>query len=259
MSVSPGRYLLCSLLVFLAICAASTRSLKAENLRPGNDAYQSADYLAAIEHYEALIASGLVHEDLYYNLANANYRAGHYGKALFNYERALRVAPGQEDSLYNREVVREAVAAIGENRLEGAEKDAWWVHMAVYFSISASTLVLLLCNLLFFAGLVMLRFLVPGLLRSAVLVFSIFLGATTLVSGLLLFGHSYANQEIHNGIVTADLTIMREGPNASLEERGQLHPGLRVTVLAREPKWLLIRLANGVEGWVPRANVGLFE
>jgi uncharacterized protein YgiM (DUF1202 family) len=156
-------------------------------------------------------------------------------------------------------VVRAAVAADGRNRLQGAEKDPWWVQLSLYFSISASTLVLLLCNLLFFASLVMLRFLVPGLVRTAVIVLCVFFGLGSAASGLLLFGHTYANQKIHNGIVTADLTIMREGPDSSLEERGQLHPGLRVTVLARDPQWLLIRLANGVEGWVPRSSIGLFE
>ena len=232
---------------------------QAANMSAGNDAYQRGDYEAAIQHYEALVAGGLVHEDLYYNLANANYRAGRYGNAIFNYERALRVDPEQEDTLYNLSVVREAVAADGENRLQGAEKDAWWVRICQGFSISSTTLTLLLCNLLFFAGLIMLRFLVPGLVRTSVVVLAVFLGVTSTASGVLLFGHTYANQKIHNGIVTSDLTIMREGPDSSLEERGQLHPGLRVRVLARDPEWLLIRLANGVEGWVPRTSIGLFE
>ncbi len=231
----------------------------AADLGPGNDAYQSGDYEGAITHYESLIENGLVHEDLFYNLANANYRAGKYGHAIFNYERALRVAPEQADTLYNLAVVHEAVAADGQNRLEGAEKETWWVRIALDFSISATTLTLLLCNLFFFVGMVMLRFLVPGLLRTAVVVLAVFLGAAGGASGLLLFGHSYANEKIHNGVVTADLTIMREGPDATLEERGQLHPGLRVQVLGRDPEWLLIRLANGVEGWVPRASIGLFD
>jgi hypothetical protein len=249
----------CSVAAVLFIIVLGSAHGHAADLRPGNDAYQRGDYEAAIEHYESLLAEGLVHEDLYYNLANANYRAGRYGHAIFNYERALRIAPEQADLLYNLAVVHEAVAADGQNRLEGAEKDAWWVRIALDFPISTTTLALLLCNLLFFVGLLMLRFLVPGLVRTAVVVFCVFLGATGATSGLLLFGHTYANEKIHNGVVTADLTIMREGPGASLEERGQLHPGLRVQVLGRDPDWLLIRLANGVEGWVPRTSIGLFD
>ncbi len=259
MSRSSIRTLLYSFLALLAMSVAWLSPTSAENMKAGNDAYQRGQYQVAIEHYESLLAQGVVHEDLYYNLANANYRAGRYGQALFLYERALRVDPDQQDSLYNRAVVREAVAARGENRLEGAETADSWIRLVLYFSISSTTMVLLLCNLLFFAGLMMLRFLVPGLLRTAVLVFSVFLGANTIASALLLFGHSYANEKIHNGIVTADLAIMREGPDSSLEERGQLHPGLRVTVMARQPQWLLIRLANGVEGWVPRDSIGLLE
>lgn len=255
MILRHGILKLCILLGLLLLSgSASGASLKA-----ANDAYQQGDYLTAIEAYQAMIAQGVVHEDLYYNLGNANYRAGRYGHALFNYERAMRVAPGQDDSTYNLAVVREAVAADGRNLLHGAEKVAWWVRLSLYFSITATTLALLVCNLLFFTGLVVLRFLVPGLARIALVVMTVLLGVSTSASALLLAGHSYANENIHNGIVTADLAIMREGPDSSLEERGQLHPGLRVTVLASEPEWLLIRLANGVEGWVPRTSVGLFD
>lgn len=234
-------------------------SARAASLKDANDAYQRGDYQAAIEGYEAVVAKGVVHEDLYYNLGNANYRAGRYGHALFNYERALRVDPGDEDTDYNRMVVREAVAADGRSLLHGAEKDAWWIRFSLGFSITTTTLALLVCNLLFFSGLIALRFLLPGLVRSGLVVLCVFLGVSTLGSGLLLLGHGYANEKIHNGIVTADLAIMREGPGVGLEERGQLHPGLRVTLLASEADWLLIRLANGVEGWVPRSSVGLFD
>jgi tetratricopeptide (TPR) repeat protein len=254
MSLRHGIGLLCLVGALLFTSRASGASLQS-----ANEAYKRGDYAAAIAGYEALVAQGIVHEDLYYNLGNANYRAGRYGHAIFNYERALRVAPGQEDSRYNRMVVREAVAADGRSLLHGAEKDPWWVRFSLDFSITATTLALLVGNLLFFTALVVLRFLLPGLVRTALVVLCVFLGVSTAASGLLLAGHTYANENLHNGIVTADLAIMREGPDSSLEERGQLHPGLRVTLLASEPEWLLIRLANGVEGWVPRSSIGLFD
>jgi tetratricopeptide (TPR) repeat protein len=256
MSLRKAMLLLCLL---LGLVGARASAASAASLQSANEAYQRGDYAAALAGYEAVVEQGVVHEDLYYNLGNANYRAGRYGHALFNYERALRVAPGDEDTRYNRMVVREAVAADGRSLLHGAEKDAWWVRFSLDFSITATTLTLLVCNLLFFAGLVTLRFLMPGLVRTALVVLCVFLGVSTVASGLLLAGHSYANEKIHNGIVTADLAIMREGPDAGLEERGQLHPGLRVTLLASERDWLLIRLANGVEGWVPRSSIGLFD
>lgn len=246
-------------LALFLLCVLYVGSAEAASLGAGNAAYQNGDYISAIGEYESLIAEGIVHEDLYYNLGNANFRAGRFGHALFNYERALRVAPGQEDSLYNLAVAREVVAQSGENRLEGAEKDPWWVRASVSFSIASITFVLLLCNLLLFGGLVWLRFMVAPLLRTCMIVMCVFLGAFAATSGLLLFGHTYTNDKIHNGIVTADLTIMREGPDATLEERGQLHPGLRVSVIRDSPEWLLVRLANGVEGWVPRASIGLFD
>jgi hypothetical protein len=242
----------------LAMLLLWVSSARAGNMDSANAAYQRGDWEQAIADYQALVDSGVVHEDLYYDLGNANFRAGRYGEAIFNYERALRVAPGQADALYNLEVAQQAVAADSRSQLRGAEKNAWWVRLAIYFSIAETTLALLVLNFLFFAGLVALRFWVPGFIRTAIAVVVVFLGLGTVSSGVLLAAHVHVNDNILHGIVIGDQVVMREGPDADLEERGQLHPGLRVTVLAREPAWLLVRLANGVEGWVPRHLIGLF-
>lgn len=243
-----------SLLLVLAIGSSSF----AASMSEANQAYQRGNWSEAISGYDELVTQGVVHEDLYYNLGNANFRAGYFGPAIFNYERSLRVQPGALDAQYNLVVARETVAAGKEGRLRGAELDPWWVQASLYLSVSDGTLALLLCNLLFFGGLIILRFVAPGVLRTTAVVLAVFLGFSTATTAVMLAAHVYADEKIHQGIVVAPSAIMREGPAKSMEERGQLHPGLRVTVLSQDSHWLLIRLANGVEGWVPDDSIGLF-
>ena len=66
-----------------------------------NTAYINSDYHRAIDAYRQLILRGYASDKLYYNLANAYFKVGRYGKAILYYNRALRLAPGDADIRYN--------------------------------------------------------------------------------------------------------------------------------------------------------------
>jgi hypothetical protein len=221
-----------------------------------NRAYKQGRYEQAIPLYEALVATGVEHEDLFYNLGNAYFRAGRLGPAIYQYERALRIDPGHDDARYNLEIARQVVAERVVDRLKGAENDPWWVRLATFFSISQLTIGFLIFDVLLFSGLIALRFLATGFARSALVATVAFVGLTMAGSLVLLRLQVYVHEEVHQGIVIADQVVMREGADQRSAERGKLHPGVRVRLRGREPGWWRIRLANGMEGWVPDTAVG---
>ena len=65
-------------------------------------AYDEKDYESAVDQYQQLVQMG-ESADLYYNYANALFKAGYTGKAILYYERALRLDPSNEDIKYNLE------------------------------------------------------------------------------------------------------------------------------------------------------------
>ena len=221
-----------------------------------NRAYKEGRFDQAIPLYEALVATGVEHEDLYYNLGNAYFRAGRLGPAIYQYERALRLDPGHDDARYNLAIARQVVAERVVDRLKGAETDPWWVRLATFFSISQLTLGFLVLDLLLFAGLIALRFLATGFARTALIATVAFVGLAMVGSMSLLRLQLYVDDEVHQAIVIADQVVMREGADPRSAERGKLHPGVRVRLRGREPGWLRVRLANGMEGWVPDTSLG---
>jgi hypothetical protein len=221
-----------------------------------NRAYKEGRYDQAIPLYEALVATGVQHEELFYNLGNAYFRAGRLGPAIYQYERALRLDPGHHDAAYNLAIARQVVAERVVDRLKGAESDPWWVKLATFFSVSQLTVGFLLLDLLLFAGLIALRFLSIGFARTALIATAAFVGLAMVGSLVLLRVQVYVHAEVHQAIVTADQVIMREGADPRSAERGKLHPGVRVRLRGQEPGWLRIQLANGMEGWVPDSAVG---
>lgn len=247
-----------ALLIF-ALALLHAGEANAASMRVANDAYARGDWGQAAAHYQALVDDGVSHETLFYNLGNAYFRTGNHGSAMFAYERALRVAPGFGNALYNLRLTRNAVSQRTTNQLHDADAVSWWLKGALAVPISWSTLWLLISNGLLFGVLANRRNRQPSFRRRLASVGSVLLATSVLASALLLAGHVHVNESIYHGVVVGDLVIMREGPDSALEERGQLHPGLRITVISEEPEWLLVRLGNGVEGWVPRAQVGLFR
>ena len=67
----------------------------------GNKAYIEGNYEKAVEEYNAIIEGGEYSMKLYYNLANAYFKQGETAKAILYYNKALRLAPSQEDIRHN--------------------------------------------------------------------------------------------------------------------------------------------------------------
>lgn len=75
-------------------------------LQQGNEAYSHAHYGEAIAAYERLLAESGWSAPVLYNLANSYAQSGKTGMAVLNYERALRLTPGDSDISGNLELVR---------------------------------------------------------------------------------------------------------------------------------------------------------
>jgi tetratricopeptide (TPR) repeat protein len=253
------------ILVIAAVALPSSARAQA-SYSEANAAYQSGQWSAAAAGYEALVGAGIVHPHLYYNLGNAYFRCateksaqrcrGGLGSAIFNYERALRLDPNLEPARDNLILARETVASRWADRLEGAESDPLWLRITTFFTVGQLALIFLLCNVLLFGGLTSSRFLATGFTRTAVTVTNGFSAAALISVSVLLAGHIYFLELVDVGIVLPDQLQMREATDDKSAERADIHAGLRVEVIDREPGWLRIELANGHEGWVPDDAIG---
>ena len=74
--------------------------------KSAEEAYATGDFAGAARHYESLVSSGASSPSLFYNLGNAYYRGGNIGKAVLNYERALKLDPSDADARHNLELAR---------------------------------------------------------------------------------------------------------------------------------------------------------
>lgn len=244
------------------LCALAAPAAAADDLfARANADYDARNYDAAIAKYEQLVKSGVRHEDLFYNLGNAYLRSAEAGKpdrlgrAILAYERSIVLAPGFDDAHFNLDVARELVAVrYGADKVKDAAIDPLWVRVATWLPLTTMSWVFFGLDVLFFGLLIMLRFLPTGFVRTGLIVANVFTGVAAVAMGVLLGFQVYYVETVRMSIVVDDEVVMREGPDASRREGPKLHAGHRARVLREDHGWVRVRLANNMEGWIPRPS-----
>ena len=77
-----------------------------ELVQRGDSAYTADNFALAEQLYTAAMKESGTSSTLFYNLGNAYYRQGNLGKAIVNYERALKLDPTNDDARANLEFVK---------------------------------------------------------------------------------------------------------------------------------------------------------
>jgi tetratricopeptide (TPR) repeat protein len=226
-----------------------------EAWKRGNEAHLRGDYAAAAAAYEQLDKQQVVSADLYYNLGVTYFRLGRLGRASWAFERALVVAPDDEDARFNLTQSRKLADQRAHDKLEGSEREALWIRVVTY--VSPSTVVWFFCGLyLGCFALIFARRRMAEDSRVAVTTGAAILGMGALLAGLLVLGRMNLDR-IPFAVVLPDTVAVKEGADNNFRTSFEVHSGLRVRVLERDQDWLRVRLANGLEGFVRAEDIGL--
>mgnify|MGYP003290711600 CR=1 FL=1 len=102
------------------IChAADNKTTARASWEAGIEAYNAKEYAEAVEAFETVVASDYASAEVYYNLANAYFKlgqqsassrpfaGGELGRAVLNYERALKLDPTLDDARYNLDIAKD--------------------------------------------------------------------------------------------------------------------------------------------------------
>lgn len=247
--------------LLLCALAAVPLAVRAETLDQTHDHalrdYYAGRYPAAIDALERLLALRVERPEVHYNLGCAYYRSGKLGPAVFHFERTLRLDEGDEDARFNLETVRTRLAAEIKDEIKGATMEPLWQRVTTALGERMTVVLCLGLWWLLLGGALALRFMAPGPGRAALFVGEAFLAICTLCAGLLLAGRIYLAERVSTAIVLPDRVEVREGPDASAKPSFSLHAGLKLRVKARDHGWARVRLANGLEGWVPSRELGV--
>ena len=214
--------------------------------------YQEQRYDEAAGVYESMRALGIEDAALDYNLGNAYFKAGRLGLSVLSYERALVLAPSDEDVRTNLLYANELVAdAVEEAPLPLAVR--WAVD--VYRSLQPNFLAILLSVAFVLGGAALTLVLYdawrqPQWGRSSAIVALVICATLALASGGALASKVNAAANRVEAIVLTENAYVRSGPGEANPRLAEIHEGLKVRVISEREGWYQVTLANGLTGWL---------
>src|SRR5256885_1497702 len=235
----PALAIVCAFLISSAFAQSDDAFANA------NQEFAQGHFKEAISSYEALIRDGQWSTNVFYDLGNAYFRAGDFGRAILNYERALALAQHHPEATANLQIAHDEAHALElqpswpERYLQFATVNQYSVTAAVAFWVAAFCLAALIFTPRRSAATISL--LLVMLLVFAVAIFAICQvergskgNALAIVTG----------KDVQARLATADTA------NAVLA----LPPGSEVKILSTRGDWTYVALPNNLRGWIPAKN-----
>jgi len=224
-------------------------------MEDGNKAYLKGDYKKAVINYEQIISQhNMSAPEVYFNLGNAYYKLTDYPNAILNYERVLKISPLDEDALFNLELANQHI----EDRIEPVP-DLFYKRWFVAFRNIGSTDSWAMWFILFLflsTGSWFLFVLGNSVLRRQA---GFYAGIATFLLACFIFlvGVSRYRQDQlkDDGIVFSGSVSVKSSPSESGTGLFVLHAGTRVFITDQLGDWVKIKLPDGKEGWMVRADL----
>ena len=220
----------------------------------GNALYQKGNYNEAVTEYEGVLQTRKQSAELYFNLANCYYKLNKVAPAIYNYEKALVLNPGDQDVKNNLKFAQKLtideikeVPKVGGAKLlrdfTGALHYDQWAWIAVGFSV---------LFLLFFIG-----YYFSSLTLSKRI---FFIGMFVIVFAILISVLAAIFEKTHYdnerpAIVFAEITPVKGEPKASGSDVVMLHEGTKVFVLETLDDWKKVQLTDDTEGWIESSAI----
>lgn len=229
-----------TLLILITALAVSANAFD-DSFEQGLEAYEEGRFDEAIEAFERLIEQNIVEPAVFYNLANAYYRAGRLGPAIANYERTLQINPNLGDA---RENLLKCVNET-QRRLSKPPPSVWEQGLLFWHQGMSPQTVARLATIgwFLFWGLLIARLLRPVryLRRAAALA-----AFVTLLFAASLWVKSHP-QNI--AVASAPRVAVHYGTNEAETVRFELYEGDRVIVDRRQTGWARVITTEGERGW----------
>ena len=214
-----------------------------------NEKYKKGEYKSAITSYDKILKSGYDAAEIYYDLGNCYYKLNDVPNSILNYERALKLAPRDEDIIFNLRLANLKVI----DKIQSIDQvffKRWIENISNLYSTDSAAIWTII--LLWLALIILSFFIASGSpIFKRIFFYS---GITLLVLSIVfLIVTNYRNQTVNatnSGIIFNPSVYVKSAPDEKSTDLFILHEGTKVKILDTVGSWKKIRLMNNNEGWI---------
>jgi hypothetical protein len=233
--------------ISLGIASSAFAQGDAEFAKANQD-YAQGNFKNAISGYETLVRSGQWSANLFYDLGNAYFRAGDFGRAILDYERALALERHHPEAAANLRIARDEARAL--------EMQPSWSER--YLQFASTNQYSITASVAFWVGL----FCVVGLIfarRRSVgtIVLLIFSLVVSVLAILAIYELDFRSNARALAIVTGKDVQARLATADTANSVLALPPGSEVKILSTRGDWVYAALPNDLRGWIPAKSAEL--
>lgn len=204
----------------------------------------------AIELYEEILSQQYVSAEVHFNLGNAYFKAGKIAPSILHYERAAKLAPNDEDIIFNLKLANLSV----KDRVEEIPQlffVDWWDAALKIFPVDGWSWSIVISLLMALVGFLLFKLSSEEGMRRLTFY-------SAVLASIWCAFSIYAAQKSYNHAVNDDRAVVyaytinaKSAPDEKGKDLFVIHEGLVVTVEQERDSWVRIRLSNGSVGWVP--------
>ena len=245
---------ICFLIVMMmAAFGVKTQTIQNQEFAKANFYYNESKYDTALVIYERIIDEGFVSAPLLYNIGNTYFKLRNYPMAIFNYEKALKIDPSNEEIKQNLAIAN----ALITDKIEPLPEffmTKWWENTGNKLSANGwATTSLVLFGLIMFVLFIYFTTRTKGIKKS--MFFTNVILILLFVCCIIFASQKYIYLNQHNEAIVMTPTItVKSSPSSSGVDLFVLHEGTKVEILDNADSWDKIKIADGSVGWMPSSS-----
>lgn len=235
--------------MLFVVCSTTVAQNVDALFEDANNFYKNENYKQALDLYKQIESTQKVSSELYFNLGNCHYLLNQLALSIYNYEKALRLNPLNEDAKNNLLIAKKLtidrietlpqtlLQKINNRFIQKLHYNTW-----AYFSVLFSAL-----SCLFF-----ILFYLSHMPTKKRLFFSISLICFSFLIISLYVSYRQFNlfKNKKEAIVFALEIPVKNAPTVNSDQIFTLHEGTKIFVLDTLDDWKKIKLADGKIGWL---------
>lgn len=246
---------LLTIIALFTLTLTGTLNASAADKASADEMYKKENYKKAAETYEQILAHDGVSAELYYNLGNCYYKLELIPEAVLNYERALRLSPGDNDIRANLALARGKTI---DKVTPPAEMFfvSWWHNLVNSMPLDSWAMLAIVCFILMLGGILAYGFMTNLTVRKV----GLYSACTTLLLCILanLAANSQANLLTKHSaaIVMTPAVTVKSSPSNNSTDLFVIHEGSKVEILDDSMQdWKEVKFEEGKQGWLPAETI----